>query len=351
MISPADKQRVLQLICEAQKAGARKHKASALLGFTLRTLQRWSKTGTADRRHGSGATPANKLSGEEQQQILNTLDSPEFADLNPNQIVPRLADQGIYIGSESTIYRILRQHSMNAHRQDSQPAKRTSPEPLSATGPNQLWSWDITYLPTRVTGQFYYLYMIMDLYSRKIVAYQVYDCESGELASDLITDACLREKINEKQVTLHSDNGAPMKSVTMLAKLQDLGVIPSFSRPSVSNDNPFSESLFKTLKYRPEYPAKPFDTMLEAREWVHTFAYWYNNVHLHSGIGFVTPADRHNGNDVAVLANRHQIYQNARSKHPERWSGRTRNWEPGTMVTLKKFKRQKIEKTADKQAV
>nr|WP_319493485.1 IS3 family transposase [uncultured Desulfobacter sp.] len=351
MILPADKQRVLQLISEAQKTGARKHKASALLGLTLRTLQRWSKTGTADRRQGFRATPANKLSGEEQQQILNTLDFPEFADLNPNQIVPKLADQGIYLGSESTIYRILRQHNMNAHRQDSQPAKRTSPEPLSATGPNQLWSWDITYLPTRVTGQFYYLYMIMDLYSRKIVAYQMYDCESGEFASDLIMDACLREKINKKQVTLHSDNGAPMKSVTMLAKLQDLGVIPSFSRPSVSNDNPFSESLFKTQKYRPEYPAKPFDTMQEAREWVHTFEDWYNNAHLHSGIGFVTPADRHNGNDVAVLANRHQIYQNARSKHPERWSGRTRNWEPGTKVTLKKFKRQKVEKTAGKQAV
>ncbi|WP_083843576.1 DDE-type integrase/transposase/recombinase [Desulfobacter postgatei] len=213
-----------------------------------------------------------------------------------------------------------------------------------------MWSWDITYLPTRVKGQFYYLYMMMDLYSRKIVAYQVYDCESGELASDLITDAYLREKINKKQVTLHSDNGAPMKSVTMLAKLQDLGVIPSFSRPSISNDNPFSESLFKTLKYRPEYPAKPFDAMLEAREWVHNFTYWYNNVHLHSGIGFVTPADRHNGNDVAVLANRHQIYQKAKSKHPERWSGRTRNWEPGTTVTLKKFKQQKAEKTADKQA-
>ena len=350
MISPADKQRVSQLICEAQKAGARKHKASELLGLTLRTLQRWSKIGTTDRRQGSRATPANKLSGEEQQQILNILDSPEFANLNPNQIVPRLADQGIYIGSESTIYRILRRHNMNAHRQNSQPGKRTSPEPLSASGPNQLWSWDITYLPTRVKGQFYYLYMIMDLYSRKIVAYQVYDCESGDFASDLITDACLREKITKKQVTLHSDNGAPMKSVTMLAKLQDLGVIPSFSRPSISNDNPFSESLFKTLKYRPEYPAKPFDTMLEAREWVHTFEDWYNNVHLHSSIGFVTPADRHNGNDVAVFANRHQIYQKARSKHPERWSGGTRNWEHRTMVTLKKFKRRKTEKKADKHA-
>lgn len=338
------------LISEARKAGARKHLAAELLGLTLRTLQRWGKIGTSDKRKDSRAVPANKLSGEDHRQIITILESPEFADLNPNQIVPRLADQGIYVGSEATMYRILRQQSMNTHRQGSQPARKNSPEPLSAIGPNQLWSWDITYLPSKVRGQFYYLYMIMDLYSRKVVAYQVYDCESGELASDLITDACLQEKIAREQVTLHSDNGSPMKSVTMLAKLQDLGVIPSFSRPSVSNDNPFSESLFKTLKYRPEYPEKPFDTIIEAREWIHKFVTWYNTVHLHSSIRFVTPADRHAGNDIKILANRHQIYQEARLKHPERWSGKTRNWEPDTEVVLKKFKRLKAEDTVYKDA-
>ncbi|MCF8057243.1 MAG: IS3 family transposase [Desulfocapsa sp.] len=338
------------LISEARKSGARKHLAAELLGLTLRTLQRWGKIGTSDKRKDSRAVPANKLSGEDRRQIIKILESREFADLNPNQIVPRLADQGIYVGSEATMYRILRQQSMNTHRQSSQPVRINSPEPLSAIGPNQLWSWDITYLPSKVRGQFYYLYMIMDLYSRKVVAYQVYDCESGELASDLVTDACLQEKIVREQVTLHSDNGSPMKSVTMLAKLQDLGVIPSFSRPSVSNDNPFSESLFKTLKYRPEYPEKPFDTIVEAREWIHKFVTWYNTVHLHSSIRFVTPADRHAGNDVIILANRHQVYQEARLKHPERWSGKTRKWEPDTEVVLKKFKRLKAEDTVYKDA-
>jgi transposase InsO family protein len=350
LISPEDKQKVLQLISEACKAGARKRMAAELLGLTIRTLQRWGNIGTGDRRKGSRARPANKLSEKERRQIIKTLESPEFADLNPNQIVPRLADQGIYVGSEATMYRILRQLSMTAHRQSSQPARKNSPEPLSAGGPNQLWSWDITYLPSRVKGQFYYLYMMMDLYSRKVVAYQIYDCESGELASDLLTDACLREKIARDQVTLHSDNGSPMKSVTMLAKLKELGVFPSFSRPSVSNDNPFSESLFKTLKYRPEYPEKPFDTIMDAREWVHNFVTWYNTVHLHSSIRFVTPADRHAGNDIKILANRHQIYQEARLRHPERWSGKTRNWESDTEVVLKKFKRLKADDTVYKDA-
>lgn len=350
MISSEDKQRIMNLISEACKSGARKHLAAELLGLSLRTVQRWSRLGAADKRKGSRAVPANKLSDVERHQIVNILESREFSDSNPNQIVPRLADQGIYIASESTMYRVLRQMKMNTHRQSSQPARKTSPVPVSANGPNQLWSWDISYLPSRVTGQFYYLYMVMDLYSRKIVAWQVYDCESGELASDVITDACLREHISRDQVTLHSDNGSPMKSVTMLAKLQELGVMPSFSRPSVSNDNPYSESLFKTLKYRPEYPEKPFDSMVTAREWVHIFVNWYNTVHFHSGIGFVTPADRHNGTDIELLAKRHQIYLKARSRHPERWSGKTRNWEPESEVILKKFKRLKSVEIIHKQA-
>jgi len=313
--------------------------AAKLLGLTIRTLQRWAKNGMTDKRKGSRAAPGNKLSDEERQRIINVLQSPEFAELNPNQIVPRLADQGIFLGSESTMYRILRELKMNTHRQASQPSQKVSPVPLSADGPNQLWSWDISYLPSKVRGQFYYLYMVIDLYSRKAVACQVYDSESGELAADLITDACIREKISKDQITLHSDNGSPMKSATMLAKLQALGVMPSFSRPSVSNDNPFSESLFKTLKYRPEYPEKPFENIVEARDWAHRFVNWYNTEHLHSGICFVTPEDRHAGNDYKILENRHQIYQKARLKHPERWTGKTRNWTPDEEVVLKKFKR------------
>lgn len=234
---------------------------------------------------------------------------------------------------------------MDKHRQASLPPTYSSPVPLTATGPNQLWSWDITYLPSIVRGRFFYLYMVMDLYSRKAVACQVYEYESGDLAADLITDACICEKITKKQMTLHSDNGSPMKSATMLAKLQDLGVMPSFSRPSVSDDNPYSESLFRTLKYRPEYPERPFESLHEARKWANRFVQWYNSEHLHSGINFVTPEDKHNRRDVKILTNRHQVYQEAKSQHPERWSGKTRNWSPSAEVVLKKFKR--IKRTSN----
>jgi len=339
LISIEDKQAVLHLISEACQSGARKSKAAKLLGLNIRTIQRWNKKGPSDKRKGSRAVPSNKLSDDEKSQIVNVLESSEFADSNPNQIVPRLADQGIFLGSESTMYRILRELKMNSHRQSSLPSRYNRPDQLIANGPNQLWSWDITYLPTTVRGRFFYLYMVMDLYSRKAVACQVYECESGDLAADLITDACIREKITKDQVTLHSDNGSPMKSATMLAKLQDLGVMPSFSRPSVSDDNPYSESLFRTLKYRPEYPETPFKNLHEAREWANRFIRWYNREHLHSGINFVTPEDRHNGRNVKILKNRHYVYLEAKSKHPERWSGKTRNWNPVTGVALKKVNR------------
>ncbi|MDA8135375.1 MAG: IS3 family transposase [Desulfobacteraceae bacterium] len=343
MINQEDKQTVMTFISEACKSGARKSKASELVGLTVRTIQRWTEKGPSDNRKGSRAVPGNKLSDDEKVRIINVLESAEFADSNPNQIVPKLADQGMFLGSESTMYRILRELKMNNHRQPSLPAKNHSPDPLTAIGPNQLWSWDITYLPSVVRGMFFYLYMVMDIYSRKAVACQVYEYESGDLAADLITDACIREKIAKEQITLHADNGSPMKCATMLAKLQDLGVIPSFSRPSVSDDNPYSESLFRTLKYRPEYPEKPFKNLFEAREWTSHFLHWYNTAHLHSGIRFVTPEDRHNGRDFEILKTRHQVYQDARSKHPERWSGKTRNWVPSTEVILKKFK--KTERT------
>ena len=343
MISQKIKHVVLKLISIACKSGARKTKAAELLGLTIRTIQRWEQKGLSDNRKGSRAVPGNRLSDYEKSRIVKVLESPEYVDSNPNQIVPKLADQGIYLGSESTMYRILRELKMNNHRESSLPSKRHSPAPLTTNGPNQLWSWDITYLPSTLRGRFFYLYIVMDLYSRKAIAFQVYEYESGELAADLITDACIREKISKDQITLHSDNGSPMKSVTMLAKLQDLGVMPSFSRPSVSNDNPYSESLFRTLKYRPEYPEKPFEDIYEAREWADRFVHWYNKVHLHSSIKFVTPEDRHIKNDFKILAKRHQVYQDARLQHPERWSGKTRNWNPSGEVILKKFK--KIEQT------
>ena len=230
---------------------------------------------------------------------------------------------------------MLKANDQLRHRQKAKPVKQVKkPKAWVATAPNQLYSWDITYLPTRVKGIFLYLYLVMDIYSRKIVGWQVYESESSALAADLMKDICQREGVARDQVTLHSDNGSPMKGATMLATLQQLGVVPSFSRPSVSNDNPYSESLFRTLKYRPEYPEEPFIDRQAARIWVRGFVRWYNHEHLHSAIKFVTPEQRHLGQDEAVLSKRQQVYQAAQARHPERWSGETRNWEPITEVHL-----------------
>ena len=261
--------------------------------------------------------------------------SVEYGHLPPNQIVPRLADQGIYLASESTFYRVLTAANQVKHRNATRPkAASSKPRAVQATGPNQLYSWDITYLPTTVRGVYFYLYMFMDIYRRKIVGWQVYDEESTVLAAEVVHDICVREKIQPGQVVLHSDNGSPMKGATMLATLQRLGVVPSFSRPSVSNDNPYSESLFKTLKYRPDYPEKTFSELVDARKWVTQFTDWYNKEHRHSAIRFVTPAQRHAGQDRELLRRREAVYEAAKARHPQRWSGETRNWEPVRVVHL-----------------
>ena len=279
--------------------------------------------------------PTNKLSALERGQLLAVANCAQFANLPPSQIVPRLVDQGVYLASESTFYRVLKEAMQMTHRSAERPAQtRSKPRALTATAPGQLYSWDITYLPTPVKGMYFYLYLFLDIFSRKIVGWQIYDVESSELAGEVVRDICARENIAPDQVVLHSDNGSPMKGATMLATLQALGVVPSFSRPSVSNDNPFSESLFKTLKYRPAYPRTAFVDLLAARQWVGGFVHWYNHEHRHSAIQFVTPAQRHAGLDEALLRNRNAVYQAARAAHPERWSGDTRNWRPVTIVHL-----------------
>jgi len=174
----------------------------------------------------------------------------------------------------------------------------------------------------------------MDIYSRKIVGWKIYTKQSSELASEVIKDIALNENIPVDAVTLHSDNGSPMKGATFLSTLQKLGIMPTFSRPSVSNDNPYSESLFKTLKYTPSYPNKPFESVVDARVWCETFVAWYNNEHCHSGIGFVTPVQRHLLQDRDILQKRHLVYEKAKAANPLRWSGTTRNWDFITKVHL-----------------
>jgi transposase InsO family protein len=338
---------VITWIDEACAAGARLSRTCEVLELSPRTLQRWREDGEvkADGRKEAGAqrVPANKLSEHERRQILDIANAPEFAHLPPSQIVPTLADQGVYIASESSFYRVLRKAELLAHRGKAKPAARQRPKPLQADAPNQLWSWDITYLATTVKGAFFYLYLIMDVFSRKIVGWEAYASESADQAAEVFRKAYLREGVAGDDLVLHSDNGSPMKGATMLATLQRLGVMPSFSRPSVSDDNPYSEALFKTLKYHPGFPDKPFDSLEEAREWVAGFVYWYSEIHRHSALRFVTPDQRHRGEDIAVLEQRQALYEAAKLQHPERWSGPTRNWEPDETVYLNPGKPMKKE--------
>ena len=332
-----ERQQIIALVQEATVAGARLAPACAALGLSARTLQRWQAGETLgrDQRPLRTYAPPHKLTAAERATLLTVANSTEFGHLPPSQIVPRLADQGRYLASESTFYRVLKAANQLAHRRRERPPQaRRKPRAICAMAPNQVYSWDITYLPTAIRGRFFYLYLFLDLFSRKIVGWQVYDTEGSALAAALLTDICQREAIQPHQLVLHADNGGPMKGATMLATLQALGVMPSFSRPAVSNDNPYSESLFKTLKYRPDYPAKPFAALAEARRWVEQLVHWYNHEHRHSALRFVTPAQRHAGLDAPLLAQRKTVYEAARRRHPQRWRGATRNWQRITVVHL-----------------
>lgn len=333
-----DRQQFVSLFEEALAAGANKVAASAELNLSLRTIQRWTREGTVQvdaRPTAVRPVPANALSPEERAAILALCNSPEYASLPPSQIVPRLADQGLYLASESTMYRVLRAADQQHRRGRSQPPQRREPPTTDvAVAANQVWSWDITYLPSPVRGQYYYLYLIEDIYSRKAVGWEVYEQECGASAAMLLQRAVLRESCLYRPLVLHSDNGAPMKSATLLSKMYDLGVTPSRGRPRVSNDNPYSESLFRTLKYCPQWPKDGFVDLEAARVWVRDFVRWYNHEHRHSRIRFVTPVERHDGKDVEILAKRDALYRQARERRPERWSRDTRNWEPKGAVAL-----------------
>ena len=330
MISPSDRRQAVELIGQAQASGATLSRACDALQISARTYRRWRSSGNDPvdgRTQAKRSSPANKLSDEERDAIVSICNEPAYQSLPPSQIVPLLADEGRYLASESSFYRVLREADQLHHRGRRQ-ARRVLNKPISycATAPNQIWSWDITFLASTIVGQFFRLYLVMDIYSRKIVGWEIHEDESSAHAAQLIRKTCLAEGVTQEGLVLHSDNGSPMKGATMLATLQRLGVVPSFSRPSVSNDNPYSESLFGTMKYTPAYPSKPFADLSEARAWVHRFATWYNEQHRHSGIQFVTPGQRHRGEDRAILAARKATYEQAKKRRPDRWTGDTRNW-------------------------
>lgn len=326
---------VLGLIDEAVASGASLHKACATIGLAPTTVARWRANPEAgDGRRGPNTKPRNALSGEERAEVLELMNAPEHSSMSPSTLVPKLASLGIYMASESTFYRIARASKLLTTRGRARPRTHRRPREVVASGPNQVWAWDITFLPTQVRGRFLKLYVVLDVWSRMIVGARVHEVEDASLAATLIESCCVEQGVAPDQLVLHSDNGAAMKGNTLLAKLQQLGVMPSFSRPNVSDDNAFAESVMRTIKYNPAYPERPFADLEAAQAWVDNFVAWYNEEHLHSGIQFVTPAQRHHGFSVEILRHRDMVYTAARARHPERWTGKTRNWKHPSIVVL-----------------
>jgi len=305
--------------------------ACGVLEISVRTFQRW-RDGAEDRRTATPRHIVRKLTDDERDHVAAVCCSPEYANVSPYVIYADLLDKGIYIASVSTIYRVLRERDLLHHRGESRPAQHhAKPPELEATGPNQVWSWDITYLPTFVNGIFLYAYVLMDVWSRKIVGWEIHTEESESHARDFFRRIAAAHDV--EGVHLHADNGNPMKGVTILVLFFSLGILPSYSRPRVSNDNPFSESLFKTLKFRPGYPRR-FKDIAHAREWFADFVHWYNTEHRHSGIGYITPNDRHEGRTPQIMSHRNDVLTAAREKHPERWPNGQMHWEENPVVYL-----------------
>jgi transposase InsO family protein len=270
--------------------------------------------------------------------VLDACNSQEFESLPPSQIVPRLVDQGRYLASEASFYRILRAEKQQHHRGRAMPpAHRHAPTSHRARGPCEVWSWDITWMPGPIRGVFFYLYLILDIFSRKVVGWEVHERESAEHAADLACKAVSAEGCLTRPLVLHANNGSPMKGATMKATLERLGVIASYSRPRVSDDNPFSEALFRTCKYRLDWPAPGFASKEDAQRWVAGFVGWYNNEHRHSAIRFVTPNALYTGQDRAPRGPDRPLHQSPRRQprtlvrpNPELVAGRRRLPQPRT---------------------
>lgn len=264
------------------------------------------------------AAPKRALSPEERHRVLAVMNEDRFADQAPRAIYAKLLDEGIYLCSIRTMYRILAVNNQVRERRNQLRHPNYKKPELLATGPNQVWSWDTTKLKGPVKWSYFYLYVVMDIYSRHVVGWLIAPRETAQLAKQLIGKTCHRQGIKQNELIIHSDRGSPMTSKTVALLLADLGVIKSVSRPHVSDDNPFSESQFKTMKYRPSFP-KRFGCIQDARAFGQIFFDWYNNEHYHSGIALMTPAQVHYGEASACSRKRQVVLDGAHLEHPERF--------------------------------
>jgi putative transposase len=255
---------------------------------------------------------------EERETIVNLLDSPEYVDMAPPQIYTKLLDFGVYLASVSTMYRLLRERGEVRERRNQLTHPAYARPELMATGPNQLWSWDITKMRSLITGVYFYLYVIIDVFSRYIVGWTIQHRESEVIATELVEQTCQKQRIERGKLTIHADNGSAMISKTLSVLMIDLGVAKSHSRPHVPDDNPFSEAQFKTMKYRPDYPNR-FASIDEARLFAKGFFRWYNTQHYHSGIAMMTPQSIHYGQASVVIQRRAIVLASACASHPERF--------------------------------
>jgi putative transposase len=292
-------------------------RACEALGYPRSSLYRSRRPKPVNKRRNR-LTPARALSETERAAVRDLLNSERFQDNSPHQVYAKLLDEGAYYCSISTMYRILHQHNeVRERRNQRRHPAYTRPE-LLATQPNELWSWDITKLRGPVTWQLFYLYVVLDVFSRYVVGWMIAERESGGLAKQLLAESYRKQGVDHEQLTLHADRGSPMISKTVAQLLIDLGVSKSHSRPHTPNDNPFSEAQFKTMKYRPDYPVR-FGSIEEARHWARSFFHWYNNEHHHSRLGLMTPAVIHYGQAATLTSQRQETLTTAYEAHPERF--------------------------------
>lgn len=263
-------------------------------------------------------TPARALTAGERATVRETLNSDRFADQAPREVYATLLDEGIYHCSVPTMYRILRENGEVVERRNQLRHPAHATPRLSATGPNQIWTWDITKLLGPAVGVYFFLYVLLDLFSRFVVGWLVAEREAAALAEQLIAESCARQQIARDQLTLHSDRGAPRSAKSLSVLLADLGVTPSLARPRLPDDNAFSEAQFKTVKYHPTFPGR-FGGVLDARTWCQQLFHWYNHEHHHTALGLMTPAAVHTGRAPQLHQQRQAVLATAFAAHPERF--------------------------------